>query len=195
MAIARCNAASASAWRPRRPAATPRHQLLVGGRRGDRLVADDEERPVARAGPPLLERALLDRARRPSRGVVDDDRAALVVEAHDHHVVVAAAAHLPGHDQRTPLADELAQVRHVALVGDRLEATAAGELGQPGAGDPVQLGREQGARDVVVGRVVAPIAQYHDQGGGAARVLPLSDERHFQGGRGEDRDEGENHRP
>ena len=124
---------------------------------------------------------------------MDDDRAALVVETNDHHVVVAAAAHVPGHDQRPPLADEVPQVCDVALVGDRLHAAAAGELGQPGTGDPVQLGREQGARHVVVGRVVAPVAQYHGQGGGAARILPLSDERHFQAGRREDRDEGEDH--
>ena len=126
---------------------------------------------------------------------MDDDGAALLVEAHHHDVVVAPTAHVPGHDQRPAPADEVPQVRHVAAVRDGLHAAPAREIREPGAGDAVQLGREQRAGHVVVGDVVAPVPQYHGQRGGTARIPSLSDEGHVQAGSGEDRDQGEDHLP
>ena len=63
--------------------------------------------------PPLLEVPGRHATRRAQGGIVHEDVAALVVEAHDDDVVVAVAGDLPRDDERPALRDEVAELLRV----------------------------------------------------------------------------------
>ncbi len=88
----------------------------------------------------------------------------------------AATPDLPGHDQGPALADVVAELRQVALVGQGEEPVLASGRGQAGATDPAQLGLGQGRGDLGVRHRPAPVAEDHGEGGGAARIPVLGDE-------------------